>query len=321
MRANGPRSERNCSSSWKSRCSVALRSYSGGDIAFEAGPDAFTILDGKAKVTQPLLKIAGQGVRLLVILPAGATDAVPAFLGYNFDGNHTVIPDKRVVLGTKWDRSTGEATSATGESRGSKSSRWSVERIIDGGFALVTVYYGDVDPDYDDGFKNGIFSQFPEPKPDEWGSIAGWSWALSRVLDFLEQTDTGIDAKRVAVFGHSRLGKTALWTGASDERFALIISNNSGCGGAALSKRAFGETVGRINRVFPHWFCDNFLQYNENESAMTFDAHTLLALLAPRPVYVASAEGDRWADPKGEFLACVCSGSCVPVAWNGRNPS
>ena len=253
---------------------------------------------------------AGPSLTMLLITPKSVEKA-PTFLTLNFSGNHTVHSSPEITIPTSWMRMSGDdkksgrviKNKAQESARGFKVNRWPIEKIIDSGVGIATIYYGDIDPDFDDGFKNGLHSHFGKPDgPKAWGSIATWAWGLSRAMDFLETAD-GVDAKKVAVFGHSRLGKTSLWAGATDERFALTISNDSGCGGAALNRRRFGEKVKRINTSFPHWFCDNFPKYNDKENDLPIDQHQLISLIAPRMVYVASAEKDTWADPKGEFLS------------------
>jgi len=194
---------------------------------------------------------------------------------------------------------------------GQKSSFWPAEMLARKGYATVSMGMSKVDPDdKTHGYEQGIRSLLDAPDSDpmtRWHTISAWGWGASRALDYcLEQPE--IDPEKTAVVGHSRGGKAALWAGAEDTRFKLVYSNNSGCAGAALSRRAFGESVARINKTFPHWFCGNFKKYDKNESELPIDQHELIALIAPRAVYVASKDRDLWADPRGEYTSVVQAG-------------
>ncbi|WP_343519554.1 hypothetical protein [Sphingomonas sp.] len=245
----------------------------------------------------------GPQMRVLLYLPAHTRGRVPVFVGPNFHGNQAVHPDPAIHITPSWVvPATGiRKGSATLHSRGIDASEWPVEAILKAGYGVATYFTGDLYPDREGAVAESIHPWFrtSPSDPQRWGAIATWAWGLSRVYDYLA-TDRAVDRDRVIVFGHSRYGKAALWAGAHDERFAMVIANGSGEGGAALYRRAFGETIRVMNN---YWFAPQFKTYAERENELPVDAHALIALVAPRPVYIASATEDWWADPKGEFLA------------------
>jgi hypothetical protein len=247
------------------------------------------------------------GIRLLVVTPNQPPGPKPVFLGINFCGNHTLLEDPLIALPTAWmpDYCAGcRDHQATEAGRGTQKEVWAVEQTIDRGYALACFYAGDVDPDRND-FSDGIHPFYARAGqsgrgPHEWGTIAAWAYGFHRAVDYLV-TDKEIDKARIAVVGHSRLGKTALLAGALDERIALVIPHQAGCGGTAPSRHVVGEQVRQINKGFPHWFCDEFKKFNEQVERLPFDQHCLVALCAPRPVLLSNAQEDTWADPDGQF--------------------
>ncbi len=297
--------------------------------SFHSGSEDKHALDGKAvrrQVTMRLGGEAGPAVRILLYLPSGAQRRVPVFVGLNFGGNHTVAADPGIDLAEVWtqdpaapriagtsNENAGHVSHTASEAtRGRAASQWQVEKILAAGFGLATAYYGDIEPDFKGGMSHGVRPLFfanaqTTPDTDQWGAIGAWAWGLSRIADYLH-TDRGVDARRIALIGHSRLGKTALWAAAQDERFALVVSNESGKGGASLYRRLEGETIEHLNTAFPHWFCGNFHRYNGHPDRVPVDGNLLLALSAPRPLYVASAEDDHTSDPPGEFYSAMIAG-------------
>lgn len=284
-------------------------------------PDA---LDGAATRRQVTLHFTDQPdsptLDLLVYVPNDGPRPVPTFVGLNFAGNHTVESDPALRLPTSWVPDWGDVPSdsgqATSEGRGARERRWPAAQIVERGYGLVTAYYGDLFPDRADGFGESVYqlrSDETDWDPDggDWSAISAWAWGLHRMMDYATQTEA-IDDNRVIVVGHSRLGKTALWAGATDRRFAAVIDNASGAGGSALFRRRYGERAVHLDTSFPHWFCEAFRQYRENESALPVDQHQLLALSAPRPLLVSPKTEDRWADPRGMFL----SARHASAAWH-----
>jgi hypothetical protein len=232
------------------------------------------------------------------------------FVGLNFAGNHSVLDDPEIRLSTVWvpDRYPGVSNNrATEESRGGQKDRWSIEQTIDRGYAVVTCYCGDIDPDKPD-FTDGVHPYFKSSDDpyEAWGTIAAWAWGLQRLVDYVYSRDV-FDNGRIIAFGHSRLGKTALVAAAFDPRIALAIPHQAGCGGTSPSRGTIGESVERINTSFPHWFNVYFKQFNLAPQRLPFDQHCLIALCAPRPVLLSNALEDQWANPAGQYEMLVAA--------------
>ena len=266
------------------------------------------IMDGKAVQYNWKVTLAGKySFDVLGVLPK-TTKKVPVFLGLNFCGNQTCSPDTDISVFTKYtvcdEKGVIKYQASAPVKRGTWASRWQFEKVVEAEYGSITVACGDFEEDLPEGYKNGVRTLLATElglSPEEWSANGAWAWGLHRTVDFLEKLPE-IDSKQIILHGHSRLGKAALWAGATDTRFAAIISNESGEGGAAITRRNYGETLWRITNNFPHWFLDSYKNYAYKENELPFDSHILLSLLAPRPLYVASAVGDQWSDPKGEFM-------------------
>lgn len=261
-------------------------------------------LGGKATLKDITLTLGGKHqVHLLLVVPNERRGPAPVFVGLNFAGNHAALDDKSIRLSTSWmygNRKGVKDNRATDEGRGAEVSTWNIEQTIDRGYAVALVYSGDIEPDRAD-VREGVQAVFDQGKsPDAWGTIAAWAWGIHRVLDYLV-TLPELDAARIVVVGHSRLGKTALLAGAFDERIAVVMPHQAGMGGTAPSRGTVGESVKRINTAFPHWFNDNYKKFNDAPEKLPFDQHCLVALCAPRPVLFTNAVEDSWANPDGQF--------------------
>src|SRR6266540_3113041 len=284
-------------------------------MSFDVFDKGAPALDGKAIRKQVTVYFsrdkAGPKMDLLIYLPAGARKPVPLLLNLSFSANSSVVDDPGVKPGEIWNREKKRVPAT----RGSNLGRLNVAPFLSSGIGVATVYYGDIDPDFQGGLPYGVRSLYlkpgqTEPAPDEWGAIAAWAWGLSRAMDYLE-TEKSVDAKRVAILGVSRLRKTVLWAAAHDSRFALVIASCSGEGGAALSRRWYGETVKHLTApsLYPYQFAANYQKFGDHVDQLPVDAHMLLALIAPRPVLLQTGDTDKWSDPKGEFFAAVGAGS------------
>lgn len=281
------------------------------EMRFDVFDKGTPALDGRAVRRQVEIRFSGKTdgpkMDLLLYLPAGARKPVPVLLNLSFTANSNAVDDPGIRPGQVWNRERKRVPAAQGMNFG----RLNVAPFLAAGIGVATVYYGDIDPDFPGGIPYGVRSLYlkpgqSEPAPNEWGAIAAWAWGLSRALDYLE-TDKGVDARRVAITGISRLGKTVLWAGARDQRFAVVIASCGGEGGAALARRNYGETLKHMAVRYGYQFCGNYAKFGDRVHEFPVDAHMLVALMAPRPLLLQTGDKDLWSDPKGEFLAAVAA--------------
>ena len=265
-----------------------------------------SLFDGKATEKEIIIRLGtntAPEMHLLLVVPNHRTKPAPVFVGPNFCGNHTVLADPQVALPAGWmPKGCPGVTNnhATDAGRGAQVDVWAIEQSIDRGYAVATFYHGDVEPDRPDA-SEGIRGWYAKGrKAYDWGTIAAWAWGVSRAVDYLV-TDKSVDPDQIAVVGHSRNGKAALLAAAFDERIALAIPLQAGCGGTAPSRGKTGESVKQINDHFPHWFNAEFKKFNDQPERLPFDQHCLIALCAPRPVLLPNATEDTWANPQGQF--------------------
>ena len=267
---------------------------------FEKSAPAF---EGKAIRRQVTIRFSPeQSMDLVLYLPPKATKPVPVLLHLGFTANSSAIADPGIKPGQIWNREKQRVAVPAGGRF-----RTDVIPVLEKGFGFASIYYGDIDPDFDGGVPLGVRSLYPKPAGGDWGSIAAWAWGLSRAMDYLE-TDQSVDAKRVAIMGVSRLGKTVLWAGANDPRFAMVIASCSGEGGAAIARRNYGETAKHMAARFGYQFAPNYANWGDRVAEMPVDANLLVSLIAPRPLLLQTGDTDFWSDPKGEFLAAVAAG-------------
>ena len=284
------------------------------DESFEVVEKGTSALDGKAIRKRVDIHLSAQKgapvIHLVEYLPAALKRPAPMLLTISFTAPSNMIDDPELPEGEIWDAKTRTKVPAkTGRAFG----KINVTAFLNAGIGVTTFYYGDVEPDYAEGFSQGIRKLYLKPGqsergPKDWGSIAAWAWGMSRVQDYLE-TDKSVDAKRVAIHGVSRLGKTVMWAGAHDERFAAVIASCSGEGGAALSHRNYGETIAHLTAPtrYPYQFAENYGKWGGFPDKAPMDANMLVALIAPRPLLLQTGDTDYWSDPKGEFLAAVAA--------------